>query len=118
VWEEELVAECRTLLLTVSLQDDSTDVWTWIPDPSHGYTVRGAYRTLTDGTPTNLGVSVLSDDIFWRKDVPLKVSIFAWRLFRNRLPTKGNLFRRGIIHHDDQMCVGGCEVQELLIIYF
>jgi len=24
------------------------DVWTWIPDPMEGYTVGGAYRTLTD----------------------------------------------------------------------
>jgi len=28
----------------------------------------------------------------WHKDVPLKVTLFAWRLFRNRLPTKDNLF--------------------------
>ena len=117
-WEEELVAECRTLLLTVSLQDDSNDDWTWIPDPSHGYTVRGAYRTLTYGLPFNIGDTLISDDILWRKYVPLKVWIFAWRLFRNRLPTKGNLLWRGIIQHDDQMCVGECGVQETAVHLF
>jgi hypothetical protein len=30
VWEEELVEECRTLLLIVSLQENINDVWTWI----------------------------------------------------------------------------------------
>jgi len=80
-WEEELVEECRTLLLTVSLQVD---------------TVRGAYHTLADGMPLHHDASVLYEDLLWRKDVPLKISIFAWRLFRNRLPTKVNLFRRGL----------------------
>jgi len=32
-WEEVLVEECRSLLLTVMLQVDTEDVWTWIPDP-------------------------------------------------------------------------------------
>ena len=111
-WEEELVKECRTLLLTVSLQVENDDVWTWIPDPLAGYTVRGAFRTLTNGAPLNHDVHLFYDDLLWRKDVPLKVLIFACRLFRNRLPTKVNLFRRGIIQYEDQMCVGGCGVQE------
>lgn len=42
------------------------------------------------------------------KYVHLKVSVFALRLFRNRLPTKDNLFRRGIIPPGSRSCVGGC----------
>jgi len=34
--------------------------------------------------------------------------IFAWRLFRNRLPTKDNLFRRGILNNDSRMCASRC----------
>jgi hypothetical protein len=34
--------------------------------------------------------------------------LFAWRLFRDRLPTKDNLLRRGIIDHDSRVCVAGC----------
>jgi len=33
-------------------------------------------------------------------------------LFLNRLPTKTNLFRRGIVQHDAQMCVSGCGLVE------
>ena len=29
----------------------------------------------------------------WQKDAPLKVSMFAWRLFRNSFPTKDNILR-------------------------
>lgn len=47
-------------------------------------------------------------DVFWHKRAPLKVSVFTWRLFRNRLPTKDNLARQRVIHQDDILCVGGC----------
>jgi len=43
-----------------------------------------------------------------RLRVPLKVSILAWRLLRNRLPTKDNLVTRDIISQDSQMCMTGC----------
>ena len=36
------------------------------------------------------------------------VVLFAWRLFRDRLPTKDNLIRRGVIAFVDSLCVGGC----------
>jgi len=36
------------------------------------------------------------------------VSVFAWRLTRNRLPTKDNLIRRRIIQHDNASCISGC----------
>jgi hypothetical protein len=47
-------------------------------------------------------------DIIWHRQVPLKVSILAWRLLRNRLPTKANLVTRGMLNPDTQLCVAGC----------
>ncbi|MCH80569.1 70 kDa peptidyl-prolyl isomerase [Trifolium medium] len=44
----------------------------------------------------------------WHKQVPAKVSVLAWRLVRNRLPTKDNLVAHHIIHPDSQFCVTGC----------
>jgi len=41
-WEEEMVEKCRALLLTVSLQVDIHDVWSWDPDLISGYSVNGA----------------------------------------------------------------------------
>jgi hypothetical protein len=49
-----------------------------------------------------------ADDLLWHKQVPLKVSIFAWRLLRDRLPTKTNLVSRGIISPDLHFYVSGC----------
>jgi len=50
------------------------------------------------------------DDI-WLRHVPLKVSIFVWRLFRNHLHTKDNLVHQGVIQVGDNVCLTGCELQ-------
>jgi hypothetical protein len=49
-----------------------------------------------------------AEDLVWHKQIPLKVFIFVWRLFRNRLPTKTNLVTRGIISLEAHLCVSGC----------
>jgi len=48
----------------------------------------------------------------WYKDVPLKVSVFAYRLLRNRLPTKDNIVRLGLITHEVNLCVSECGMVE------
>jgi len=60
----------------------------------HGYSVREAYQFIT--TPDEPVDRGLIDDV-WHKQVPLKVSVFVWRLFRNRLPTKDNLVRQRVL---------------------
>ena len=44
----------------------------------------------------------------WHKNIPLKVVVFAWRLFWNRLPTKENLLRRNVLDNNSCLCVSGC----------
>jgi len=73
-WEEVLVDECRNMLFNVVLQVDIQNSWRWSPNPVTGYTVSGAYRVLTSGPHTTNLVPV---NLLWRKDVPLKVSVFA-----------------------------------------
>lgn len=48
----------------------------------------------------------------WHKDVPLKVALLAWWLFRDRLPTKDSLFRRDVLNHNSMGCVTGCSSVE------
>jgi hypothetical protein len=89
-----LVEKCRELLLTVTLQDSSSDRWLWLPDQNGGYSVRGVYDLLTAQELPHLHQNL---ELIWHKQVPLKVSVFAWRLLRDHLPTKENLANRGII---------------------
>jgi hypothetical protein len=104
-WEEELLGEFRSVLANSVLQPDVIDRWVWRYDPDGGYSVRGAYKTLTvlDDHDTTV-----TSDLIWHQQVPLKVSVTAWRLLRNRLPTKDNLVRRHIILPDATLCVTGC----------
>jgi len=108
-WEEETVFECASLLHNVVLQGHIIDRWWWILDPINGYSVKRTYVYLTtSGVPSERG---MFDDL-WNKQVLLKVSVFVWRLLRNRIPTKDNLIRRRIISSDDTSCIGGCGSSE------
>ncbi|MCI32291.1 cysteine-rich receptor-like protein kinase, partial [Trifolium medium] len=80
----------------------TSDSWRWQPDLATGYSVRGAYQLLTSQDSVTLSAV---EDLLWHKQVPLKVSILAWRLLRDRLPTKVNLVTRGIISSEDHFCV-------------
>jgi len=109
VWEEELVGELILLLQNVTLQVNKEDSWHWILESSKIFYVRSAYKFLTGQLPIATSVPVSS---LWHKDVPLKVVLFAWRLFRNRLPTNYNLFRQGVIDQNSLKCVAGCDTVE------
>jgi len=108
-WEEESVRECSILLHNIVLQDNVHDTWRWLLDPIHGYSVRESYWYIT-----NSGDMVdrnLVDDV-WHWHVPSKVSMFVWRLLRNRVPTKDNLAHRGVLPTTDTTCVAGCGITE------
>jgi len=74
-------------------------------------TLRGAirllqvYQVLTSHEPPILDAS---DNLIWHSQVPLKVSILAWHLLRDMLPTKINLLNRGILSAADTYCSAGC----------
>ena len=100
--------ECSAILSNVVLQDSASDSWRWLLDPAHGYTVREAYRFLTnDG---NFVDRSLVDDV-WHKNILSKVSLFVWRLLWNRLPTRDNLVQRRVLGLADSACVSGCGEQ-------
>jgi hypothetical protein len=58
------------------------------------------------------------NDLVWHKQVPLKVSIFAWRLIRDRLPIKTNLVRRGMLYAEFAECGVGCGLDESALHLF
>ena len=99
-----------SVLHNTVLQDDVTDTWIWLLDSTSGYTVRGAYRFITTtGKPLNRSLVV---DV-WHKQIPSKVSLFAWHLFRNRFPTEDNLVHRRVIQPDNAACASGCGHPEM-----
>jgi len=64
-----------------------------------------AYRFLTSGDDLVAGGA---NNNVWHKLVPSKVSLFAWRLLQNKIPTRSNLVRRHVLQPNGNFCVGGC----------
>jgi len=89
----------------VTLQVDKEDKWLWTLESSNDFTVRNAYKVMVH---QHHSASTVALKVLWHKDVPLKVILFARHLIRDRLPTKDNLFRRGVIASDARVCIGGC----------
>jgi len=54
----------------------------------------------------------------WLKKVPLKVLVFQWYVLRNRLPTRDNLIRCGVLQPDSHLCVSGCGMEEIIDLLF
>jgi len=104
-----MLAECRNFLSNVFLQPNVTDNWQWQPDLAGGYSVRSGYEILTTQDHHVLDAA---QNLIWHSQVSLKVSILAWRLLRERLPTKINLHIRGIITDADISCVARCRHDE------
>ena len=93
------------MLLNVVLQDTFHDTWRWLLDHIHGYSVQGTYHFITTS-----GAAVdrhLVDDV-WHKIIPSKVSLFMWRLLRDRLSAKDNLATRRVIQATDTACPTAC----------
>ncbi|PNY13834.1 cysteine-rich receptor-like protein kinase [Trifolium pratense] len=96
-WEEDLVLECCVVLENLFLQVDVLECC--------------VYHLLTHLVPIMM---TAHKDVIWNKVAPLKVSLFAWRLLNNRLPSKDNLTRRGMHLEDSALCLGGCGVAETI----
>ncbi|GAU35286.1 hypothetical protein TSUD_274880 [Trifolium subterraneum] len=89
--------------------DHSSDRRMWQPDLDDGYIFRGAYQLLTAQDVVLLDAATC---LIWHYHVSLKVSIFAWRLLQDKLPTKANSITRGILPKADHLCVSGCGAVE------
>nr|ABD32346.1 H+-transporting two-sector ATPase, alpha/beta subunit, central region, related [Medicago truncatula] len=108
-WEEELVEERVEQLTNFVLQVDMSDRWVWRLNSSQVYTVHSTYSYLT-AVDTNITADF--DQFLWLKAVPLKVNIFVWRFFLNRLATKDNLRKRNVLEATNVSCGALCGKEE------
>jgi len=105
VWEEEILGEITLLLQSINLQVDREDRWLWNLETSQIFSVRSAYHYMTAHSQDT---STMASPSIWHKNIPLKIVLFAWRLFRDRLPAKDSLFCRHVIATDSRTCVSRC----------
>jgi len=87
--EEEVVEECKAILLGVSLRVNNPDEWKWLPNQEDGYTVRRVYPPVAHssrGSYLGCGFGECLAQTSFVEGVYL-----CMRLLRNRLPTMDNL---------------------------
>jgi len=108
-WEEGLVGECVERLANFVLQVDMADRWVWRLHSSKIYTVHSAYSYLT---AVDFNITEDFSQFLWLKAVPLKVNIFVWRLFLNRLATKNNLCKKNVLEATNVSCAALCGKEE------
>jgi hypothetical protein len=84
------------------------DTWVWCDDRADGFSVKSCYflllrkfreQRLLDPC-TMFAVSKI-----WSCGIPSKISAFSWQLLLNRIPTKENLCKRGIIPQHQSVCI-------------
>lgn len=85
------------------LKEGVADKWTWKLDPSGLYIVRFAYKAMS---AMQNGIANVSLNRFWNKLVPLNITCFVWKLAQDRISSKENLHRRGILQSSLIKCVG------------
>jgi hypothetical protein len=123
VWEDSLVTRLRALLSQVILST-GTDLWWWKADPEGVFSVKSAYSLLFAelSEMVDLGGRVNPVfDLIWKSPAPSKLIAFSWQLIHNRIPTKDNLARRGILggvtHENCVMCSGMLETANHLLLH-
>ncbi|GKU89268.1 hypothetical protein SLEP1_g3431 [Rubroshorea leprosula] len=95
----------RELINRVGLHRGKADSWSWIHSADGVYSAKKAYDFLSPKC------SILDEKwsrVLWGKYVPSKLSIFGWRLLLNRLATKDNLCRRGVVVPGGNVCCEFC----------
>ncbi|GKV07275.1 hypothetical protein SLEP1_g19071 [Rubroshorea leprosula] len=102
--EEEQIF--RSMLNGFTLRNGREDVWKWVHSSEGCYSVKAAYEFLT---PNSCFVEEKWAKVIWNRYVPSKVSVFGWRLFLNRLATKENLCKRGIVLSGGDKGCGLCQ---------
>lgn len=86
-----------------------------VKETSNEFSVKQTYKKIMSG-------SVVIPDPSWvkvrHKSVPSKVSCFVWRMFQNRVATKDNFLKRGIIDQGSTQRIGECGAEESIAHLF
>ncbi|XP_075653903.1 uncharacterized protein LOC142624260 [Castanea sativa] len=107
---QSFIQDNATSILSIPLsRHKPQDRMIWTYTPKGYFTVNSAYKVAISMTRTLALVETSHDTEqtrFWRQlwnlHVPNKIKLFAWKACKKILPTKTNLYHRGVI--DDPTC--------------
>lgn len=120
-WGDALFGENRAsledmqlILLIVSPISESSNSWAWSTDLKPDFSVKSAYAFALNHffAPSVVYQAAICFKKLWLATIPSKVSIFIWRAFYDRLPTRHLLSRHGIISGDHNSSYVFCFLAE------
>ncbi|KAL5178188.1 putative ribonuclease H protein [Glycine soja] len=91
---DEFLRETANLLI----HPNKADSWVGKADPSGSYSTKSAYKLLRGDSRGEHQDGAFVE--LWKIKISAKAAVFAWRLIRDRLPTKSNLRRRQVEVND------------------
>jgi hypothetical protein len=112
VWEDELRAQLMEILLGASLSM-SEDKWVWSVEADGVFSVKSCYSLLSRRVLPLVDIPVVQKFVFqriWKSGAPLKVNAFSWQALIDKIPSKSNLFRRGVVREVEETYCNCCGV--------
>ncbi|GJY08885.1 RNA-directed DNA polymerase, eukaryota, partial [Tanacetum coccineum] len=92
---------------------DIDDRWIWDLNGEGVFRVKDARDLLDEALLPKVNVATR-----WIKTVPIKVNIFAWKMFLDRIPTRSNLVRRGVMVSSTLCSVCNTSVENSSHLFF
>lgn len=103
--EPGLLAEFAGLLQQVSMEQNILDRFVWMGDIKGVFSIKYCVEHFTDKKPSSMPSDiVISINHLWNVNVPHNFLIFGWSFLLNRIPTKDQLFNRGILSEARDLC--------------
>ncbi|XP_028184703.1 uncharacterized protein LOC114371477 [Glycine soja] len=103
-------------ILKQQLHPQKEDMWIWKHDSSGHYSKKSGYDLIRREVA---GADHTSDFVeLWKLKIPAKSVVFAWRIIRDRLPTKSNLRRRQVMLTDTLCPFCRTEEEEATHLFF
>jgi hypothetical protein len=87
---------------------DYDDKWLWKENSEEGFSVKYCYNLMYRGLREQVLLNpcaVCAFSNLWKCGEPSKVCVFSWKLQLDRIPTKVNLWKRGVIEFQHINCV-------------
>ncbi|GKV29238.1 hypothetical protein SLEP1_g38179 [Rubroshorea leprosula] len=94
-WEVEEAWKFGNMLEGMKISPGYPNRWEWIHSKDGHYSTKRAYSFLTKEQCGPYGDMTFKR--IWNPILPSKISAFNWQLLLDRIPTKFNLIKRGIV---------------------
>ncbi|GKV26407.1 hypothetical protein SLEP1_g35721 [Rubroshorea leprosula] len=109
-WEAAEAMELQKMIEDEKISEGDPDRWEWTHDKRGQYSTKTAYSLLSlEQGEVNEAKTFKR---IWNPSLPSKISAFSWQLLLDRIPTKANLLRRGVIKDATEAKCALCNEEE------